>query len=76
MSKTAEFLIPPTMQLTPKHVDAMHLVKLFVRDYEQTISTYSEGIWDNPQDYRHEIALRKLAKKMSSIHETCKNFGF
>ena len=34
MSKTTEFLIPPTMQLTPKHVDAMHLVKLFVREYE------------------------------------------
>ena len=34
MSKTTEYLIPPTMHLTPKHVDAMHLVKLFVREYE------------------------------------------
>jgi hypothetical protein len=22
------------MQLTPKHVDAMHLIKLFVKEYE------------------------------------------
>jgi len=76
MSKTTEYLIPPTMQLTPKHVDAMHIVKLFVKDYEQTLSTYSEGVWGNPQDPRHEIALRKLARKMSGIHEMCKNFGF
>jgi len=34
MSKTTEYLIPPTMQLTPKHVDAMHLIKLFVKEYE------------------------------------------
>ena len=34
MSKTTEFLIPPTMQLTPKHVDAMHLINLFVKEYE------------------------------------------
>ena len=36
MSKTTEYLLPPTMQLTPKHVDAMHLVKLFVREYEDS----------------------------------------
>ena len=24
------------MQLTPQHVDAMHLVKLFVKEYEDT----------------------------------------
>ncbi len=45
MSKTKEFLIPPTMKLTPKHVDAMHLVKLFVREYEnKNLDTQSRVI--------------------------------
>lgn len=45
MSKTTEFLIPPTMQLTPKHVDAMHLVKLFVKEYEdRNLDTQSRVI--------------------------------
>tara|TARA_R110002050_G_scaffold14651_6_gene46046 strand:+ start:104 stop:277 length:174 start_codon:yes stop_codon:yes gene_type:complete len=34
MSKTTEYLIPPSMHLTPKHVDAMHLIKLFIKEYE------------------------------------------
>ena len=33
------------MQLTPKHVDAMHLVKLFVREYEdRNLDTQSRVI--------------------------------
>ena len=36
MSRTTEHLIPPSMHLTPKHVDAMHLVKLFVKEYEDS----------------------------------------
>ena len=63
MSKTTEFLIPPTMQLTPKHVDAMHLVKLFVKEYE-------DARWDSSVDNH------KLASKMSSVYDICKNFGF
>tara|TARA_R100000995_G_scaffold78502_1_gene49116 strand:- start:1594 stop:1773 length:180 start_codon:yes stop_codon:yes gene_type:complete len=45
MSKTTEYLIPPTMQLTPQHVDAMHLVKLFVKEYEdRNLDTQSRVI--------------------------------
>ena len=45
MSKTTEYLIPPTMQLTPQHVDAMHLVKLFVKEYEdRSLDTQSRVI--------------------------------
>ena len=45
MSKTTEYLLPPTMQLTPQHVDAMHLVKLFVREYEdRNLDTQSRVI--------------------------------
>ena len=34
MSKTTEYMLPETMELTPKHLDAMHLIKLFVKEYE------------------------------------------
>ncbi len=63
MSNTTEFLIPPTMQLTPKHVDAMHLVKLFVKEYEA-------ARWDS------SVTNHKLVNRMSSVYDTCKNFGF
>ena len=63
MSNTTEFLIPPTMQLTPKHVDAMHLVKLFVKEYE-------DARWDSSVDNH------KLVRTMSNVYDTCKNFGF
>ena len=64
MSKTTEFLIPPTMQLTPKHVDAMHLVKMFVKEYEHA---------DWMGSHRAKIML---ANRMSNLFDTCKNFGF
>ena len=63
MSNTTEFLIPPTMQLTPKHVDAMHLVKLFVKEYEGITET---NIY---KDRLREIVL-------NDFYESCKNFGF
>jgi hypothetical protein len=46
MSKTKEFMFPKTMQLTPKHVDAMHLIKLFVREYEDRSLYYRPEILD------------------------------
>jgi len=64
MSKTTEFLMPPTMQLTPKHVDAMHLIKLFVKEYEH-------ADWNSS-----DRAKIMLANRMSSVYDTCKNFGF
>jgi hypothetical protein len=63
MSKTTEFLIPPTMHLTPKHVDAMHLIKLFVKEYEA-------ARWDS------SVTNHKLVTRMSNVYDTCKNFGF
>ena len=66
MSKTTEFLIPPTMHLTPKHVDAMHLIKLFIKEYE--------GAFITP--YQVTTDKQKLAKRMSNVYDTCKNFGF
>jgi len=63
MSKTTEYLLPPTMQLTPKHVDAMHLVKLFVKEYE-------DARWDSSVDNH------KLVRTMSNVYDICKNFGF
>ena len=64
MSKTTEILIPPTMQLTPKHVDAMHLIKLFVKEYEHANWMGSDR------------AKIMLANRMSNLYDTCKNFGF
>tara|TARA_B100000424_G_C22676426_1_gene370823 strand:+ start:43 stop:237 length:195 start_codon:yes stop_codon:yes gene_type:complete len=64
MSKTTEFLIPSTMQLTPKHVDAMHLIKLFVKEYEHANWMGSDR------------AKIMLANRMSNLYDTCKNFGF
>ena len=63
MSKTTEFLIPPAMQLTPKHVDAMHLIKSFVKEYEGITETniYKDGF--------REVVL-------NDFYESCKNFGF
>ena len=63
MSKTTEYLIPPTMQLTPKHVDAMHLIKLFVKEYE-------DARWDS------SVNNHKLVNRMSNVYDLCKNFGF
>ena len=63
MSKTTEYLLPPTMQLTPKHVDAMHLIKLFVKEYES-------ARWDS------SVTNHNLANKMSNVYDLCKNFGF
>ena len=64
MSKTKEFMFPKTMQLTPKHVDAMHLVKLFVKEYEHADWMGSDR------------AKIMLANRMSNLYDTCKNFGF
>ena len=63
MSRTAEYMLPKTMPLTPQHVDAMHLVKLFVKEYERTSKTniYKEGLRLNT---------------LNNFYETCKNFGF
>ena len=63
MSKTTEFMFPKTMQLTPKHVDAMHLIKLFVKEYE-------DARWDS------SVNNYKLVAKMSNVYDLCKNFGF
>mgnify|MGYP003109339336 FL=1 len=64
MSKTKEFMFPKTMQLTPKHVDAMHLIKLFVKEYEHANWMGSDR------------AKIMLANRMSNLYDTCKNFGF
>ena len=63
MSKTTEFMFPKTMQLTPKHGDAMHLIKLFVKEYE-------DARWDS------SVNNHKLVAKMSNVYDLCKNFGF
>ena len=52
------------MQLTPKHVDAMHLIKLFVKEYE-----FAD--WNGS-----DRAKIMLANRMSNLYSTCKNFGF
>ena len=65
MSKTTEYLFPPTMQLPPKHVDAMHLIKLFVKEYEAA-----------RKDRDRTISNHKLVAKMSNVYDLCKNFGF
>ena len=64
MSKTTEFMFPKTMELTPKHVDAMHLIKLFVREFEKY---KSDGTTTNLQHHLN---------RMKGVHKTCKNFGF
>ena len=64
MSKTTEFMLPETMELTPKHVDAMHLVKMFVKEYEHADWMGSDR------------AKIMLANRMSNLYNTCKNFGF
>ena len=71
MSKTTEYLIPPTMHLTPRHVDAMHLIKLFVKEYES-------ARWDSSvhADDARAISNYKLVSRMSNVYDTCKNFGF
>ena len=48
------------MQLTPKHVDAMHLIKLFVKEYEDRKLNDSVTV--------------QLAT--DNFYVTCKNFGF
>ena len=52
------------MQLTPRHVDAMHLIKLFVKEFEKY---KSDGTTTNLQHHLN---------RMKGVHETCKNFGF
>ena len=52
------------MQLTPKHLDAMHLIKLFVREFEKY---KSDGTTTNLQHHLN---------RMKGVHKTCKNFGF
>ena len=64
MSKTKEYMFPETMELTPKHVDAMHLIKLFVKEYE-----FAD--WNGS-----DRAKIMLANRMSNLYNTCKNFGF
>ena len=64
MSKTTEFMLPETMELTPKYVDAMHLVKMFVKEYEHADWMGSDR------------AKIMLANRMSNLYNTCKNFGF
>jgi len=63
MSRTTEFMFPKTMKLTPKYVDAMHLIKLFVKEYEDASLDSS-------------VTNQKLANKMSNVYDMCKNFGF
>ena len=65
MSNTTEFLIPPTMQLTPKHIDAMHLIKLFVKEYESARQNAIPGVTNH-----------KLLTRMSNVYDECKNYGF
>ena len=64
MSKTTEYMLPEIMELTPKHVDAMHLIKLFVKEYEHADWMGSDR------------AKIMLANRMSNLYDTCKNFGF
>ena len=45
MSKTTEIMFENTMELTPKHMDALMLIKLFVREYEgRNLDTQSRVI--------------------------------
>jgi len=53
-----------TMELTPKHMDALMLIKLFVREFEKY---KSDGTTTNLQHHLN---------RMKGVHKTCKNFGF
>jgi len=52
------------MELTPKHMDALMLIKLFVREFEKY---KSDGTTTNLQHHLN---------RMKGVHKTCKNFGF
>jgi len=52
------------MELTPKHMDALMLIKLFVREFEKY---KSDGTTTNLQHHLN---------RMKGFHTTCKNFGF
>ena len=64
MSKTTEIMFENTMELTPKHMDALMLIKLFVREFEKY---KSDGTTTNLQHHLN---------RMKGFHTTCKNFGF
>tara|TARA_R100001015_G_C4422021_1_gene22278 strand:- start:299 stop:493 length:195 start_codon:yes stop_codon:yes gene_type:complete len=64
MSKTTEIMFDNKMQLTPKHMDALMLIKLFVKEYEH-------ADWNGS-----DRAKIMLANRMSNLYDTCKNFGF
>ena len=66
MSKTTEIMFKDNMQLTPKHMDALMLVKLFVREFEK----YKLDSADE------ERACNNYCRRMRMVHKTCKNFGF
>ena len=66
MSKTREIMFDNTMQLTPKHMDALMLVKLFVREFEK----YKLDSADE------ERACNNHCRRMRMVNKTCKNFGF
>ena len=66
MSKTTEIMFQNAMELTPKHMDALMLVKLFVREFEK----YEL----DPAD--EERACSNHCRRMRMVHKTCKNFGF
>ena len=51
------------MQLTPQHVDAMHLIKSFVKRYEGVTET---------NIYKRALRLDTL----DELYKSCKNFGF
>tara|TARA_R100001463_G_scaffold125774_1_gene183283 strand:+ start:1996 stop:2181 length:186 start_codon:yes stop_codon:yes gene_type:complete len=61
MSK--EHITYPSRQLKPEHLDALHLIKSFVKEYEGVTETniYKQGI-------RLDI--------LNDFYESCKNYGF
>ncbi len=61
MSK--EHITYPSRQLKPEHLDSLHLIKSFVKEYEGITETniYKDGL--------REIVL-------NDFYESCKNYGF
>tara|TARA_R110002012_G_scaffold204092_1_gene373708 strand:- start:913 stop:1098 length:186 start_codon:yes stop_codon:yes gene_type:complete len=61
MSK--EHITYPSRQLKPEHLDALHLIKSFVKKYEGITET---------NIYKQGLRLNTL----NDFYKSCKNYGF
>tara|TARA_R110001592_G_scaffold143195_1_gene365831 strand:+ start:1341 stop:1526 length:186 start_codon:yes stop_codon:yes gene_type:complete len=58
-----EHITYPSRQLTPEHLDALHLIKSFVKSYEGITETNI-----------YKVGLREIV--LNDLYESCKNYGF